>query len=46
MIESQLTQAATCPTCTMCGLIVDGDGVKIGSDGENNPNIYHIECVR
>ena len=36
---------ATCPSCALCSKIVDGDGVKIGSDNNNN-NIYHIDCVR
>ena len=34
----------TCPSCTLCGLIVDGDGVKIG--GEEGERIYHTQCVR
>ena len=34
----------TCPSCTLGGLIVDGDGVKIG--GEEGEKIYHTQCVR
>jgi len=32
----------TCPKCKVCDQIVDGDGVKIGDNGD----IYHTQCVR
>ena len=41
-----MSQAATCPSCALCGNIVDGDGVKIGTSGPSAEKIYHIECVR
>ena len=41
-----MSQAATCPSCALCGNIVDGDGVKIATSGRTAERIYHIECVR
>ena len=35
----------TCPSCCVCGDIVDGDGVKIGED-DSGQRIYHTDCVR
>ena len=42
----QCYKEATCPTCVLCGDIVDGDGVKIGSDQHGDAKIYHTQCVR
>ena len=41
-------KAATCPSCHVCGHIVDGDGVKIGDKGDlgGTERIYHTQCVR
>ena len=36
----------TCPSCCVCGHIVDGDGVKIGKDDIGGEKIYHTHCVR